>query len=264
MHYLMMISEYPSMMRQAELLIKTIKNFSYGKPVEFTLIIQGFHKGPASLPLPLIRISKKGSYYLGNNVEILYTPYYWELGLPCRWFVKPRCSMCVMIDVDMIACSDLSPMYELEKDKIHGAGTYTFHLSDDEWKSIGMDDSDKRFYFNMGMIVVSSDYLQKIGRGLFNIYPEIQKKFPNHAYFAGQISLSYVVKQMNIGRNLLPRKFNWIDFYDYESMKEPPIFLHYIKNRNNEKNIRSALSNNTKDLDSNYKQIFKRSLIKLI
>lgn len=257
MHYLMMVSETPSMMYQAETLVRTIKKFSHNKPVEFTLILQGYDKGPIKLPLPMVKIDKISCEYLQRNVEIVYTPYYWELGAPCRWFVEPRRSMCVFIDVDVVACSDLSLMYELDQDAIHGVKAMIPHLNDEQWDSIGLNKHDREFYFNMGMVIVPSKHIKEIGTKLFEIYPKMQELFPKKSYYAGQISLTYIVKQMGLKRNSLPKKFNWFDMRPYCQMKEKPIFFHYFINRNKHDNEKLALRDNA---NVDYKRLFDEAV----
>jgi hypothetical protein len=255
----MMVSENKKMIAQAEVLVKTIKKFSKGKPAEFTLIIQGSEKGPLKIPLSLVAYENGFSTYLQRNIEILYTPHYWELGAPCRWFVKPRRPMCVFIDVDVVACSDLSPMYELDNNVAHGVTAFKTHFDDQEWFSIGLTQEDRKNYFNMGMVVIPSEHIKEIGSRLFEVYPDIQNKFPEKAYYSGQISLTYILKSMKIKSNCLPSKFNWFDAKPYDEMKETPIFLHYFWRNNKDPNSNNLMT----DIDSFYGNVFKKSVLRL-
>ena len=259
MHYLMMVSENKKMIAQAEILVKTIKKFSKGKPAEFTLIIQGSDKSPLNLPLSLVPYKNSFSSYLQRNIEILYTPHYWELGAPCRWFVKPRRPMCVLIDVDVVACSDLYPMYELDHTVVHGVTAFKAHFDDQEWFSIGLTQEDRKNYFNMGMVVIPSNYIKEIGLKLFEVYPKMQKNFPEKAYYSGQISLTHILKSMKINSNCLNSKFNWFDAKDYSEMKETPIFLHYFWSNNKNPNSNNLFV----DKNSEYFSLFQKSLLRL-
>jgi hypothetical protein len=255
----MMVSENKKMIFQAEILVKTIKKFSKGKPTEFTLIIQGSEKTPLRLPLSLVPYRNSFSPYLQRNIEILYTPHFWELGAPCRWFVEPRSPMCVFIDVDVVACSDLSSMYELDRDMVHGVTAFTAHLDDQEWSSIGLTEEDRKNYFNMGMVVVPSKNIKEIGKQLFEVYPRMQKKFPEKAYYSGQVSLSYLLKGMKLKLNTLPAKFNWFDARPYSELDETPIFFHYFWRNNKEPDINKLFVND----GSEYYSIFKKSTSRL-
>lgn len=230
----MMISDNPTMRKQTELLIRSIKLFSKGKPTAFSLVIQGFEKSSIKKPLILPKIDYKYKY-LSSATDVYYCPYYWELGAPCRWFIEPKMDMCVLIDVDMIACNDLSSLYELDKDTIHGVTAFnTTKLRDKEWESIGVE---RKNYFNFGMIVVPSKYLHEIGNKLFDVYPEMSKKFNN--YYSGQISLAYIMKNMK--KNILPQKFNWYDKLPFEG-RDKIIFLHYFSKSKEYKKIINDVS----------------------
>jgi len=224
MHFLMMISDTPSMVFQTELLIRSIKNFSHF-PVAFSVVIQGHDEGPIKNPLPLININHHNKY-LSDNAEMLYCPYFWELGAPCRWFIDPQMDTCVLIDVDMIACSDLSPLFELDKDSIHGVTAFKNKVSNEQWESINLLPDDRQYYFNMGMLIVPSKHLTHIGNKLFDVYPEMSKI---NQYYSGQISFTYIVKEMGLKRNTLPPEFNWYDKQPYPNSEI--IFLHYFSNR---------------------------------
>lgn len=143
--------------------------------------------------------------------------------------------MCVFIDVDMIACNDLSPLYELDKDTIHGVTAHnTTVLSDEEWKSIRVE---KENYFNFGMVVVPSKHLHEIGNKLFDVYPEMSQRFSD--YYSGQISLAYITKNMK--KNVLPQRFNWYDKLPFEG-RDKIIFLHYFKKSKEYQKIISDVS----------------------
>lgn len=262
MHYLMMISENPRMIFQAEILVKSIKRFSGNKPCDFTLVIQGDDMGPIKIPIPIDKIDKFSNSYLNYNAEVLYTPYYWELGSPCRFFVKPRSQTCVMIDVDVIACKDLSPIYDLDPDCIHGVTAFKRHLDDVAWSSIGMGEDDRDFYFNMGMLVIPSCHLETLGNSLIDLYPKIQRLFPQQAYFSGQISLSLAIKRMKLKKNKLPQEYNWFDMIPYSEMKDTPLFLHYFYHKNHNANLPETFSKGSSEIG--YKKLLQKSAITLI
>lgn len=230
------------MVAQTELLIKSIKKFSGNKSNYFSLVLQGYDQSKIIQPLPLIP-TKISNRYISENAEILYCPYFWEKGTPCRWFIQPKSETCILIDVDMVACKDLSPLYNLDKNKIHGTTAFANHLNEKEWSSIDLNEKDRPFYFNHGLIIVPSKNLQIIGKQLFEIYPDMQKRFTKHAYYSGQISLTYIIKKMQLNRNLLPKNYNWFDSYPFQEMKENPFFIHYFRNSNKNKNLAEPFSN---------------------
>lgn len=242
----MMISETASMLYQTELLIKSIKKYSK-VPQNFSLVVQGYELSSRKQPIPLVPI-KITNKYINENAEVLYCPYYWRLGTPCRWFIEPKSEMCVFIDVDIIACNDLSSLEELDKNTIYGNTAYFSPLNDQEWLSLEIEKNEQQFYFNMGLIISPSKYIKIIGNELLRIYPEIENKFPDCCYYAGQISLTYIVKKMKIPRKVLEEYTHWYDVCPFESMKKTPMFLHYFTNRNNNHNISSAFA----DTERNY------------
>lgn len=229
MHFLMMISDTHSMLFQTELLIRSIKEFAT-QPVAFSVVVQGNDKGKLRQPLPLVRIDHKNKY-LSANAEILYCPYFWKLGAPCRWFIEPQMDTCVFIDVDVIACNDLTPLHELEKGVIHGVTAHMSPLGKSDWRSIGINEGEEKYYFNMGMVVVPSAHMKTIGTMLFDVYPEMSERFSD--YYSGQISLNYIGKQLGITRNALPPRFNWYD--KHPSPSSNILFLHYFSNRDSVK-----------------------------
>lgn len=224
----MTISDTPYMLKQAERLIKSIKFFSKKKPTEFSIIIQGYDRSPIINPIPLPKI-KIPNKYLSLNCDIHYCPYFWKLGAPCRWHINPKMDQCVFIDVDMIACNDLSPVYELDKNAIHGVTAFkTDILTDNQWDSLGISKKERLFYFNFGFIVVPSKKMKDIGDKMLKYYSWIAKEYND--YYAGQICLTYICKELGIKRNILETKFNYYDklpIFDVNQI----LFLHYLSNR---------------------------------
>jgi hypothetical protein len=238
MHYLMMISENPSMIAQCDLLVKSIKFFSKNHEIYFSIVLQGNENKLPNKPNTIEKIENKDckklfncniTNYLLNNCEFYFSPQFWNLGMPCRWFVKPKLKNCIMIDVDMLACNDLAPVYGLQN-QIYGvkAKKNKEIISENSWRSIGFSDQDiQNYYINFGFVVVPSIYLEKIGIELFENYQKMKKL---HSYFAGQIALAYAIKKLNLPMQLLSNKFNYYDLNEFLG-REEILFLHLLENK---------------------------------
>lgn len=238
MHYLMMISQNSLMIHGLELLVKSIKFFSGNRDVYFSVVLQGEENSlPQNLNDIIFKIdnlkNKKIlnydiSNYLIKNVEFYFCPYYWTLGVPCRWFIEPKLDSCVMIDVDMLACNNLDKIYCLKKNKIYGVKAKNNFWNEAIWQKINFSKCDvSNYYINFGLVVVPADYMQLIGKFLFLNY---SKMMSLSKYYAGQLSLAYTFKKLNFNVNLLPKKFN---FYDKDKFpgRENILFLHIMNNR---------------------------------
>lgn len=237
MHYLMMISENPIMIRQCDLLIKSLKFFS-NKEIYFSIVLQGNELNLPSKPNTIEKIDiynyKKifncsMSSFLINNCEFYFCPQNWMLGMPCRWFIEPKSETCIMIDVDMLACNNLDPVYELSN-RIYGvkARKNKDMMSKENWQKIGFSEEDVyNYYINFGLVIVPSIYLQKIGLELFENYQKMKKL---HDYYAGQIALAYAIKKLSLPISLLPKKFNYYDLDEFPG-RENILFLHLLQNK---------------------------------
>jgi hypothetical protein len=234
----MMVSENQTMLEQCDLLVKSIRFFSKNKTY-FSIVLQGNDTKPPLFANKIEKIDINKNYknffncnisnYLIKKVEFYFSPQIWTLGMPCRWFVNPKSENCVMIDVDMIACNDLSPLYNLNKNVIHGVRAINKKIiKKEDWLKIGFSEEDiKNYYINFGLIVVPSIYLEKIGIELFENYNRMKKL---HEYCAGQLALAYCIKKLNIKLNLLPSKFNYYDLMRFPG-REKIIFIHLLKNK---------------------------------
>lgn len=256
MHFVMMISnedQKGGMFKWLENTVKSIKFFSHEQQeIFFTVVLQGESKnyphsfGFENLNLvnqnEIISYYSKTSSYLMNNVEFYYCDSYWELGMPCRWFVKPRSKICCMIDVDMIACNNLSPLYSLDKEFIHGAlarNARWIHTKEkvagggvDEKNllKIGLSISDlEKYYLNFGLVVVPSCFLRIVGEELFSKYRWFKQNI--HNYYAGQFALAHTLKDLDLPLNLLPDVFNYYDKDPVAGRESDILFLHIMQNR---------------------------------
>ena len=232
MHYLLMVSNEKSMLFRAELLIRSIKKFSYNKPVVFSLVINGTQNSEIDKNLKLIDCTVENDY-ISKNSSVFYCPYHWKIPFPSRWLIDPKMETCIFIDADVIACNDLSQLYNLEKNKIHGVTAFDNKiLSSEKWKKIGFFEDDLKNYFNYGVVIVPSKYVSNIGKEILNNFLKIKNIFKEQEYFTGQITLAYVLKKMNLPVNILPNKFNHVDMLLPNKIEEI-IFLHYILNKKN-------------------------------
>ena len=117
-HFIMMLSNNNWMFKGLENLVQSIK-INCSNKTYFSCIFQGEKKennaeitnkfGMKKIKYEEIEeITKfKNSRIVRKNVEFIYCPYFWELGLPCRWFIEPKSEICIMIDVDMLCCNNL-------------------------------------------------------------------------------------------------------------------------------------------------------------
>lgn len=264
-HFIMMLSNSNNnwMLKGLENLVRSIK-INCSNKIYFSCIFQGKKKennadiknkfGMKKIKYEEIeKITKfKNSRIVRKNVEFIYCPYLWKLGLPCRWFIKPKSEVCIMIDVDMLCCNNLDEIFNLDKNKIHGC----IALDDsviDRYKLNSVGISEKilnSHYINFGFVVVPCKYLIDIGTDLFYNYPNLEKKFK---YYTGQVALANSIKKLNFPLNILsPQKYNCYDCFKLEDHNnkiliqeinkikkfkcnnkyyEEPIFLHLIDNK---------------------------------
>lgn len=255
----MMISDTPEMIFRTEMAIRSIKRFSNNNEVAFSIVVNGEQK---IFPKNIIKNQERiKSKYLLNNAEIYECPCYWSIPFPSRWFIEPKMENCVFIDVDMIACKDLTPLYNLEKQVVHGVKAGKQAMTDEEWESIGFNKKDLDFYFNFGLVVVPSEHIEKIKKMMLVNVLKISNKFKEHYYFAGQIALAYSLKELGLQMNSLPNKFNWYDFWAFDKNYEKEIlFLHYLSNRDGAVNLKK-ISNTA---NNNSVQLIKKTCKKLI
>ena len=263
-HFIMMLSNNNWMFKGLENLVQSIK-INCSNKTYFSCIFQGEKKennaeitnkfGMKKIKYEEIeKITKfKNSRIVRENVEFIYCPYFWELGLPCRWFIKPKSEICIMIDVDMLCCNSLDEVFSLDKNKMHGCiALDNSYINRTELNKIGISEKTlNKYYINFGFVVVPSKYLIDIGTELFHSYPTLEKKFK---YYTGQVALANSMKKLNIPLNILnPQKYNCYDCFlphhnkklinkitnengkitfEYEnSTSNEPIFLHLMDNR---------------------------------
>ena len=229
MHYLTMISDRPDMIFRVEFLIRSIKRFC-PQPAVFSVVVNGERQSPlgTSLSLSKGRINNK---YISDNAEVIHCPYHWSIPAPSRWFVEPKMDNCVFIDADIMACQDLSPLYNLDKEVFHGVTAFRQTMTDDEWSYIGMNHQELVHYFNFGLLVVPSRLMRDIGNRMLRNVPMIMNVFRKHQYFAGQIALAYTLKEIGVKRNALDQKFNWYDMLPPPPDMQDILLLHYIINK---------------------------------
>ena len=256
-----MISDNQEMAFRVELLIRSIKKFS-NQPTTFSVIVNGTENKPLTLPLNLT-VGTIGNKYVADNAEIHRCPYHWLIPAPSRWFIKPKSDPCIFIDADMIACRDLTPIYNLSKDYLHGVTALNSHLNANQWKSLGMESSDLERYFNFGMLVIPNKYMIDIGTKMFDHIQKITSSFPEHQYFAGQIALACTLKELKVPLNVLPKKFNWYDLLPPQNLEEI-LFLHYMSNQRKVLNETDAcmISGNpyAKLISETAKSIYRRKI----
>jgi len=231
---------------QAETLMRSIMYFSK-QDVYFTIVVNGECCGPINKPIKLSS-SNLDNFFISKHAEILSCPYHWLVPTPSRWFVEPKAETCVFIDADMIACKDISPLFDLDKKCIHGVTAYNVPISRFDLQSLGLFNvSDYKYYFNFGMLVVPSEYMSTIGNMMMDVLPVVLCKFKKYEYFVAQISLAYVLKNSGINKNVLPQEFNWYDLLPEKNL-DNILFLHYINNRKFFVDLKGSLN-----LESNFK-----------
>lgn len=228
-HFLLLISDTSEMKFQAETLMRSIMYFSK-KDVYFTIVVNGECSGPIKKPIKLSK-SNIDNPFISKHAEILRCLYHWLVPVPSRWFIEPKAETCVLIDADMIACKDISPLFDLDKKCIHGVTAYRVPISRFDWQSLGLFNSnDYKYYFNFGMLVVPSEHMSTVGNMMMDVLPVILCKFKKFEYFAAQISLAYVLNNLGVNKNVLSQEFNWYDFLPEENL-DNILFLHYMNNR---------------------------------
>jgi lipopolysaccharide biosynthesis glycosyltransferase len=245
---------------QAETLMRSIMYFSK-QDVYFTIVVNGECSGPIKKPMKLSKSNIDNSF-ISKHAEVLSCPYHWLVPTPSRWFVEPKAETCVLIDADMIACKDISPLFDLDKKCIHGVTAFDstsnipisnsnwqpLGLSQSDWRSLGFfDNNDYKYYFNFGMLVVPSEYMLTIGNMMMDVLLVVLCKFKKYEYFAAQISLAYVLKNSGINKNVLPQEFNWYDLLPEKNL-DNILFLHYMNNKKFFVDLKSSLN-----LESNFK-----------
>lgn len=230
MHYISMISDNPSMVFGLELMMRTVKKFSGDRPITFSVVVNGNSREPVLRPLILTKRSFHNDY-ISKYADVYDCPYHWTLHAPCRWFVEPKGETCVFIDTDIIACRDLTPLYDLDKNTVYGVPAHFNPINADQWASIGMSSEEMKFYFNFGMVVVPSKYVKSVGETMMDKVPDFMKLFREVEYFAAQIALSHTLKEIGVTRLSLPKQFNWLDLHPYPNNPKEILFMHYVLNR---------------------------------
>lgn len=248
-HFIMMIDKSSWMRKALDCLVRTIKkNCPIDKKVYFSCVFQGNKitiedaniENKVNLkPINVEKIEKiideSFSKSVRKNVEFYYCPYYWELGIPCRWFVEAKSETCIMIDVDMICCNSINDIFKLDKNKIHACYCLDNSILYDKNKCYM---SLEKYYVNFGFLVIPSNFLIFIGSKLLKYYSIFQKKF---GYLTGQVVFSYIIKKYFEEKiNILPNyKYNCYDVIDDERFfcyckknNIDPIFLHLLYSKN--------------------------------
>jgi len=247
----MLISEKPEMLFQTELLIRSVKKFSQNRISHFSIVVNG-EQDTSSIVYPSLTRGTIRNKYIAANAEIWRSPYYWEIPIPHRWFIEPKSDTCVFIDADVIACGDLEPLYNLDKNVFHGVPAYKNHLSEKDWADLDVRETSN--YFNMGMLVVPSKYLRVIGEAMMNIMDDVLRNYHEHYYFAGQIAVTKALHDLQIEVNHLPSQFNWYDL-NFPQNLDNILFLHYISNKN------QVLNSNIDRSKNEYLDIIGRTVI---
>lgn len=247
MHYLLLISDNEQMCFQAELLMRSIMYFS-PKDIKnnFSVVVNGNKSGSLGNCVSLSKYNTSNSF-INKNAEVFCCNYHWIVPTPSRWFLEPKDKNCVLIDSDMIACKDLTPLYDLKKDCFYGVPAFKIPMTQREWSQIGFFNKiDFLNYFNFGMLVVPSDLMRVIGEMMLNILPVILKKFKKYEYFSAQVALAYILKNLQVKKEILSKNFNFYDinqlsFVDDKSELDDIIFLHYMKNRRHFVNLKDSI-----------------------
>lgn len=227
MHFLMLVSDKSDMWFRMELLVRSVRKEAHGRPCHFSVVVNDNEPGPFASPLRLVK-REIPNRFLARHVEAFRCPYHWSVPAPSRWFLEPKADRCVFIDVDMIACKDLGPLYDLDPETVHGTTAYSTALPMRDWERIGFGKENMKFYFNFGMVVVPSRHVRSVGDRMMENVPKFMEMFPSHRYYGGQIALAYTLEELGLPRNVLPSAFNWYDLLPFPSDPSEILFLHYF------------------------------------
>jgi hypothetical protein len=228
----MLLSEKPDMLFSADFLMKSVRRYAAGRPVQFSAVVNGDETTSTGwIERPFKLKPGKIDHPAFKEVEVWRSPYHWEMPVPSRWFIPPRSDTCVFIDADMIACRDLGPLYSLNRESVHGVPAYNTVMPIEKWNLLKFNYDDLKYYFNFGLVVVPAQYMTLIGHRLLRIMPFVLERFPEYHYFAGQIALACALRQMGLNRCPLPGSFNWYDILPPPEDLDSILFLHYMSNR---------------------------------
>lgn len=243
MHFLFYISETSNMMFQTELLINSILYFSPPvKNLYFSIIVNGEKSGPINKNLKLTKHKLKNNF-LNKHADIFASEYHWLVQSPARWFITPKDKKCVFMDVDMIACKNLSSFFKLKENCIYGVNAIKIPMTHNEWNKLGFfNENDFKYYFNFGMLVIPSYLMTIIGNMLIDLLPIIMSKFKKYEYFATQIAFACILKKLNVKKQSLPIFYNFVDTNKEVDLNKI-IFLHYITNRKLFTNLNNIVKN---------------------
>lgn len=221
----MLISEKKDMIFQTEFLIRSIKKFSGFRSTQFSVVVNGDVR--TAIVEPSLTKGSVDNRYVMRNADVWRSPYFWSIPIPHRWYIEPKSETCVMIDVDMIACKDISPIFNLDKKVFYGVNAYKKFFSLEDWRKVGVE---KVNYFNFGLLIVPSEKMRIIGESLLNNVKIVTENYKNYYYFAAQIALTKTLYELQLDVEALPREFNWYDMRKEENLNDI-IFLHYMSNR---------------------------------
>jgi lipopolysaccharide biosynthesis glycosyltransferase len=198
----------------------------------FSIVVNGNKQGVPKKPVTLFP-GTINSRYLMTQCDVYHSHYYWSTPVPWRWFIEPKADKCVFIDVDIIACNSLAPLYALDSKRFYGVQAFSSAMSKTEWQQLGFTNNElANYYFNFGMLVVPSSRMRDIGNRLMDNVFWIVKQYPHHFYFSSQIALAYTLKEMGIQTNPLSHSFNWYDKLPFPEDQSRIMLLHYFTHQN--------------------------------
>ena len=82
----------------------------------------------------------------------------------------------------------------------------------------------------MGFLVVPSQYVRPIVEKMLELMQATIDLVPEHYYYAGQLTVTRALSELDIQANHLPNTYNWLDTHAPINL-ENVFFLHYLKNR---------------------------------
>jgi lipopolysaccharide biosynthesis glycosyltransferase len=225
-----MISDKPDMVFNLEHMMRSVKKHSGDRKIAFSVIVNGNSIQPLTGE-PKLTKRLFHNAYINSHAEVYDCPQHWTMHVPSRWFIEPKMEQCVFIDTDIITCNDLTPLYNLRKDTFYGVQALKNPLSQAQWQQIDVTSNDLKSYFNFGMLVVPGQFMKKIGFKLIEKLPIYKKQFKEAEYYAAQIALCTILKELDIKRVTLPKEFNWLDLNPEPQNFKNILFLHYLIRR---------------------------------
>lgn len=223
-HFLMIITANEAMQLHTRLFLMSLEK--YGKLTDYhcTICIQEHERITDRYILERVDVE---TY---DNSEGYDPP--WLGGLP-RWKVEPKGDVCVFVDADMLAFSDLSPLFS-DVDRVRGMIAFQSPFLGQEfapssmmcwrllYEKLGIDFptplygySNKEgdltpYYINYGCVVVPARHMAEVGGKIEGTIHALHKFQPN--YHNGQIALAVVLNSLDVPRGTLGPRFNFLEY----------------------------------------------------